>query len=59
MDVKSPNLNLSKKYLDFGMGFYLTSDYDQAEQWARIKTIRAEIGVPTISVYEIDEVGFA
>ena len=46
--VRSPDLNLSKKLLDFGGGFYLTTDFEQARQWARIKTNRAGKGSPIV-----------
>lgn len=32
--VEKPDINHSRKYLDFGQGFYLTSIYDQAERYA-------------------------
>ena len=39
--VAHPLVNIGRKDLDFGPGFYLTSLYAQAEQWAmRMKTIR-------------------
>lgn len=34
VEVKSPQIIKSRKLLDFGAGFYLTSDYEQAEKWA-------------------------
>ena len=53
--VRSPDLNLSKKLLDFGGGFYLTTDFEQAKQWARIKTNRAGKGSPIVSIFEMQE----
>lgn len=39
--VKHPLVNIGRKDLDFGPGFYLTPLYEQAAKWAiRIKTIR-------------------
>lgn len=39
--VAHPLVNIGRKDLDFGPGFYLTPLYAQAEQWAmRMKTIR-------------------
>ena len=32
--VENPNLNYSYKRRDFGKGFYLTGDYDQAKAWS-------------------------
>lgn len=57
--VNSPKLIPSKRYLDFGEGFYLTSDYDQAKKWAVRTTKNREAGTATISVFEIDESVFS
>lgn len=39
--VEHPLINVGRKDLDFGPGFYLTPLYEQAAKWAiRIKTIR-------------------
>ena len=38
--IKNPRIIISAKGLDFGSGFYLTSSYEQAERWARLKTNR-------------------
>ena len=39
--VEQPLVNIGRKDLDFGPGFYLTPLFEQASQWAvRIKTIR-------------------
>ena len=44
----------SKRYLDFGPGFYLTSYEDQAKKWAFRKGLRQE--KPSIvNVYELKE----
>ncbi len=53
--VKEPKIMKSKRLLDFGTGFYLTSDYNQAKKWAVRTTSRREEGVPTISVFSIIE----
>ena len=34
LEVKNPMLIPSKRLLDFGAGFYLTSDFEQAKKWA-------------------------
>ena len=31
--IKKPDVIHSKKYLDFGMGFYITSFENQTEKW--------------------------
>lgn len=33
--VKSPQLLKNQRELDFGNGFYTTSDFDQASRWAK------------------------
>ena len=36
----NPSANYSQKYLDFGIGFYITADRKQAENWAKRKAVR-------------------
>lgn len=55
VEVKAPKIIRSKRLLDFGTGFYLTSDYEQAKKWAVRTTARREEGNPTISVFSFDE----
>lgn len=53
--VKVPMLISSKRLLDFGTGFYLTSDFAQAKKWAiRTAKIRGE-NIPLVSVFEMEE----
>lgn len=55
VEVHEPKIIQSKRLLDFGTGFYLTSDYEQAKKWS-IRTVnRREEGKPLISVFYIDE----
>ena len=56
--VKEPKILVGRRTLDFGQGFYTTSDYLQAEKWALNVTKRREIGESIISVYEFDETAF-
>lgn len=58
IEVKEPKIIQSKRLLDFGTGFYLTSDYEQAKKWALRTTNRREEGIPTISVFSIEESKF-
>lgn len=53
--VKQPKIIISNRTLDFGAGFYLTSDSKQALKWSRLQTLRRKTGFPTVSVYELDE----
>jgi hypothetical protein len=52
--IEAPSVNFSKRYLDFGRGFYLTTYHEQAERWAKRKRIR-KTGRANINVYELDE----
>lgn len=55
VEVKEPQLIPSKRLLDFGAGFYLTSDFEQAKKWALRTTNNRETGIPTVSVFEVCE----
>lgn len=52
--VDSPEIRKSETYLDFGMGFYTTTSYDQAERWARIKMRRQNKELGYVSIYEFN-----
>ena len=54
MAIESIDLSLSKQGKDFGKGFYLNPDYEQAFLWAesRVKTLQE--GKPTVTSYEFD-----
>ena len=52
--IEKPDVIHSKKYLDFGKGFYLTSFENQARKWAARKGMRQEkAGI--VNVYELAE----
>lgn len=53
--VKNPRIIVSDRKLDFGTGFYLTSDYEQAKRWAELTTARRKNGKETITVFEFDK----
>ena len=55
LEVKEPKIIKSKRLLDFGTGFYLTTDYEQAKKWALRTTSRREEGTPSITVFSFDE----
>ena len=44
----------SKKYLDFGQGFYLTTFENKAKKWAARKGMRQK-KTPIVNVYEMSE----
>lgn len=52
--VERPRLIEQNRFLDFGYGFYTTTNREQAENFAR-KVIVHRGGTPTLNVYELDE----
>lgn len=52
--VDKPEIRRGDVYLDFGIGFYTTTSYEQAERWARIKMRRNNSSVGYVSSYEFD-----
>ncbi len=52
--IEKPDVIHSKKYLDFGVGFYLTTYEEQAKKWAIRKGMRQE-KTPIINEYELSE----
>ena len=52
--VDHPEIRTGDVYLDFGVGFYTTTSYEQAERWAKIKMRRSNSSVGFVSVYEFD-----
>lgn len=51
--VSQPDTRHSRKYLDFGKGFYLTTIYEQAEKYTQRFLRRNKTAL--INVYELDE----
>ena len=49
--VKEPKILSNVRALDFGAGFYLTSDCEQAKKWAILTTKRRNAGVATVTEY--------
>ena len=54
--VDIPKLIPQNRFLDFGFGFYTTTNKMQAIGFADKVTKRRKDGAPTVSMYEIDEV---
>ena len=55
LEIRLPDGHHSKRFLDFGPGFYVTSFREQAERWARRKSARlGECALPVVNVYELD-----
>lgn len=55
MDFDTIDLSKSKPNKDFGRGFYLSADYDQAMAMAKVKVDQLEYGVPIVLAFEVDE----
>lgn len=56
VEIKSPDLSHSKRFLDFGPAFYVTTFREQAERWALRKHSRAlSSSAPMVNVYELDD----
>ena len=53
--VEKPQLVPQTRFLDFGKGFYTTENKTQAVSFADKVYRRRKEGVPTVSVYEVDE----
>ena len=52
--VENPQLVEQMRGLDFGAGFYLTTEEKQAIRFSKIIFNRRKSGVPTVSVYDLD-----
>lgn len=55
MEVSNPQILESDRRLDFGKGFYLTSNFEQAKRWAELTVKRRGTGNTTVSVFEFDD----
>ncbi|GHU74384.1 hypothetical protein FACS189413_19130 [Bacteroidia bacterium] len=53
--VDKPRILTPNRALDFGAGFYVTSDRGQAENWANAVVKRTYEGKPTLNTYDFDE----
>lgn len=53
--VKEPRIIESNRFLDFGIGFYTTTNKDQAINFAKKVAQRKGEGKPIVNIYELDE----
>ena len=53
--VSVPNLSVSKPFKDFGKGFYLSDNYEQALDMATQKVKQTHVGEPVVSEFQFDE----
>ena len=54
-EVKSPEIRRGANVGDFGIGFYVTSSFEQACRFVKTKGIRLGKNKGVVSVYELDE----
>lgn len=59
IEVREPMLLKIQRELDFGRGFYTTSDLNQAAKWAQRTAKRRGCGQPCVTVYEMDDCALA
>ena len=59
IEVTEPRLIRTQRNLDFGKGFYTTSDFGQAAQWALRTTRIRQDGRAQVSTYEVDDMAFS
>lgn len=52
--VKNPHPVEQNRYLDFGFGFYTTSNLEQARNFA-LKVVKRKGGKPIVNVYDFNE----
>lgn len=55
VEVSKPRLIPQNRFLDFGFGFYTTTNRNQAESFAQKVTRRRKEGRPIVNCYQIDE----
>ena len=53
--VEQPKLIRQNRYLDFGFGFYTTTNRDQAVNFAQKVTDRRKTGAATLYIYSVEE----
>lgn len=50
-----PDISHSKPFKDFGKGFYLSDNYEQANEMALQKVRQFHVGEPIVSLFNFDE----
>ena len=56
VEVREPKIIVSNRTLDFGAGFYTTSNKEQAEKMVEDTNIRRRKGTLLFSCYEFNEI---
>ena len=52
--VQTPKILKSSRFLDFGYGFYTTSNIEQAKRWSEIVAVKHKTDTCVVSEYEFD-----
>jgi hypothetical protein len=52
--IQNPVIMVSNRMLDFGEGFYTTSDYEQAKRWAERVCDRRKATISFVCYYSLD-----
>lgn len=55
VEVSEPKLLKNQRELDFGKGFYTTSDFEQASRWAKRTAARLKRDKGVVTAYNVDE----
>ena len=59
VDFDKIDLSKSKPNKDFGQGFYLSDNYSQAQDMAKVKFDQLEWGQPIVLTYQVDDAKMA
>ncbi len=54
-EVRTPEIRQPNRSLDYGVGFYTTTSYEQAEKWVKRRMSDNKVSVGYVSVYELDD----
>ncbi len=58
MEVAEPKILAPSHSMDFGNGFYATTDFDQARKWSLVKKDRFHYEKAVVSTFEMDNMIF-
>jgi hypothetical protein len=53
--IEKPEIRAANRPVDFGDGFYTTSDFEQASNFAKLRADFRKLDFGIVNVYEIDE----
>ena len=53
--VSNPEIRQPNRSLDYGIGFYATTSYEQAKKWVRRRMDDSKVSVGYVSIYELDD----